>query len=86
MEEEPKTKLDTAMTAVKETARKLKDEPEEPIGPKPATEDAFVPPPDEPKQEEPPKDPDPPSGSLSADDEEAVPVDFKPAPTPDTRP
>jgi hypothetical protein len=51
--EEIKARLDKAMEAVKEAARKLTDEPDQPA----VTEDAFAPPPDQPKQEEPPKDP-----------------------------
>jgi hypothetical protein len=80
--EEIKATLDKAMEAVKEATRKLTDEPDQPA----VSEDAFAPPPDGPKQEEPPKDPDPPSGSLSSDDEKAIPVDLTPAPPPDTRP
>jgi hypothetical protein len=80
--EKAKAKLDKAMEAVREAARKLKDEPDEPAG----AEDAFVLPPDEPKREEPPKDPNPPSGSLSSDDDEEIPVNLAPAPPPGSRP
>jgi hypothetical protein len=80
--EQIKARLDKAMEAVKEAARKLKDEPEKPV----VTEDAFSPPPEKPKPEPPPKDPDPPSGSLSSDDEKTDPVDLTPAPPPDSRP
>jgi hypothetical protein len=76
--EETKIKLEKAMAAVKEAARKLKDEPEEPSGAEPAPEDTFGLPPVEPKHEEPPKDPDAPSGSLSSDDAEAITVDLTP--------
>jgi hypothetical protein len=80
--EKIKARLDKAMEAVKEAARKLTDEPDQPA----VTEDAFAPPPDQPKQEEPPKDPEPPSGSLSSDDDEALPVDLIPAAPPVSRP
>lgn len=65
MRKEVKAKLDKAMEAVKEAARKLKDESDQPT----VTEDAFSTPPDKPKHEPPPNDPDPPSGSLSSDEE-----------------
>jgi hypothetical protein len=58
------------------TARKLKGEPSEPGGPKPAAEDTFGLPPDAPSHDAPPKDPNAPSGSLSSDDAEAIAVDF----------
>jgi hypothetical protein len=80
--EEIKARLDKAMEAVKEAARKLKDEPDQPA----VTEDAFSPPPEKPKPEPPPKDPDPPSGSLSSDDVKTGHVDLTPAPPPDSRP
>jgi hypothetical protein len=87
MDEEPKAKLDKAMAAVKEAARKLKGENDAELVPiETPVEDAFIPPEGEIKHEEPPKDPDPPSGSLSSDDEKPGPVDLTPAPPPDTRP
>jgi hypothetical protein len=82
MGDKAKAKLDKAMEAVREAARKLKDEPDEPT----VAEDTFVLPPDESKHEEPPKDPNPPSGSLSSDDDEVIPVNLTPAPPPDSRP
>jgi hypothetical protein len=79
MEEDPKTKLDKAMAAVKEAARKLTGEKDSgPVPVETPSEDAFIPPEGEIKHEGPPKDPNVPSGSLSSDDEEAVPVDFRP--------
>jgi hypothetical protein len=87
MEEEPKTKLDKAMAAVKEVARKLKGENDsEPVPVETPVEDAFTPPDGEIKHEAPPKDPEAPSGSLSADGEKTGTVDLTPAPPQDTRP
>jgi hypothetical protein len=87
MKEEPKTKLDKAMAAVTEAARKLKGANDsEPVPVETPVEDAFIPPDGEIKHEAPPKDPDPPSGSLSSDDEKTGPVDLTPASPPDSRP
>jgi hypothetical protein len=81
MSDKARAKLDKAIEAV-QAARKLDDKPDEPA----VIEDAFVLPPETPKHEEPPKDPSASSGSLSSDDEETGPVDFTPAPPPDSRP
>jgi hypothetical protein len=79
--DETKIKFDKAMAAVKVATRKLKDEPDEPGGAKPAPEDTFGLPPVGPKDNGPPKDPNAPSGSLSSDDAEAIiTVDLTPKP------
>jgi hypothetical protein len=51
--EQIKARLDKAMEAVEEAARKLKDKPDKTV----VTEDAFSPPPEKPKPGPPPKDP-----------------------------
>ena len=79
MREKGKTKLDEAMEAVSEAARKLSD-PNKPA----VAEDAFALPPKKAKHQEPPKDPNPPSGSLSADDAEAISGDSSIPPKPRT--
>jgi hypothetical protein len=71
MREKAKAKLDQIFEAV-EAVRNLNDKPDEPV----VTEDAFAPPSAKPKHEEPPKDPNAPSGSLSSDDAERISVDF----------
>jgi hypothetical protein len=77
--------LDEAVKSVRGAARKLKgeDDLKEPDGAKPAPEDTFgLPPVEKIEHEPPPRDPNAPSLSLSADEEEAVPVDLTPAPRP----
>jgi hypothetical protein len=88
VKEEIKIRLDKAMAAVKEAAaRKPKRENDsEPLPVATPVEDAFIPPEGEIKHEGPPKEPNAPSGSLSSDDEEVVPVDLTPAPGPGSRP
>jgi hypothetical protein len=77
VDKERQTKLDKAMAAVKEAARKLKGENDsEPSVTETPVEDAFILPDGEPTHDGPPKDPNAPSGSLSSDDAEAISVDF----------
>jgi hypothetical protein len=87
VDEETKTGLDKAMAAVKEAARKLKGENDaEPLPIETPFEDAFIPPVGEIKHEGPPKDPDPPSGSLSSDDVKTGAVELTPVPPSVSRP
>jgi hypothetical protein len=77
--------LDESVKSVREAARKLESEDDlkEPDGAKPVPEDTFgLPPVEKIEHESPPKDPNAPSLSLSADEEEAVSVDLTPAPRP----
>jgi hypothetical protein len=84
VEKQPHSKLEKAMAAVKEAARKLTGENDSESPPvETPEEDAFTPPEGEIKHEVPPKDPNAPSGSLSSDDAEAIAVDFS-IPTPTT--
>jgi hypothetical protein len=78
VEKESQTELDKAMVPVKKAAGKLKGENKSEPTVETPVEDAFVLPDGKIRHEAPPKDPNAPSGSLSSDDEEVVPVDLSP--------
>ena len=78
---EHRTNLDKAVAAVKDAARNMTIREDVASGAEPATEDTFgLPPIDEIPRGPPPRDPNAPSLSLSADDEDAAPVEFTPKP------